>query len=127
MIVILSFVTILFLTSAVHADEWQGRIEERDGVAYVISPSTGYQPAETIGLAELWHVGDNESKLEEIFGEEWRSWSRNIPAMLPTRLKWQSSQDSEWDVHQSMIRNGELLYTIFEIGAAVLLWYRAAS
>ena len=68
-----------------------------------------------------------DHKLEDIFGEEWRSWSKNIPAMFPTRLKWQSSQDSEWDVRQSMIRNGELVYTIFEIGAAILLWYRAAN
>jgi len=68
-----------------------------------------------------------DHKLEEIFGDEWRSWSKNIPAMFPTGLKWQSSQDSEWDVRQSMIRNGELVYTIFEIGAAILLCYRAAS
>jgi len=68
-----------------------------------------------------------DRKLEDIFGEEWRSWSKNIPGMFPTRLKWQSSQDSEWDVRQSMIRNGELVYTIFEIGAAILLWYRAAN
>jgi hypothetical protein len=67
-----------------------------------------------------------DHKLEEIFGEEWRSWSSNIPAMFPTRLKWRSNQDADWDLRQSMIRNGELVYTIFEIGAAVLLCYRAA-
>ena len=66
-------------------------------------------------------------KLEGIFGDEWRAWSKNIPGMFPTRLKWQSNQDASWDLRQSMIRNGELVYTIFEIGAAVLLWYRAAS
>jgi hypothetical protein len=67
-----------------------------------------------------------DHKLEEIFGEEWRSWSSNIPAMFPTRLKWRSNQDADWDLRQSMIRNGELVYTVFEIGAAVLLCYRAA-
>ena len=67
-----------------------------------------------------------DHKLEEIFGQEWRSWSSNIPAMFPTRLKWRSNQDAVWDLRQSMIRNGELVYTIFEIGAAVFLWYRAA-
>ena len=66
-------------------------------------------------------------KLEGIFGDEWRAWSKNIPGMFPTGLKWQSNQDASWDLRQSMIRNGELVYTIFEIGAAVLLWYRAAS
>ena len=66
-----------------------------------------------------------DRKLEEIFGAEWRSWSGNIPAMFPTRLKWRSNPDAVWDLRQSMIRNGELVYTIFETGAAVLLWYRA--
>ena len=68
-----------------------------------------------------------DHKLEEIFGEQWRSWSQNIPAMFPTRLKWQPSQGTEWDMRQSMIRNGELVYLIFEIGAAILLCYRAAN
>jgi hypothetical protein len=68
-----------------------------------------------------------DRKLEEIFGEEWRSWSKNIPGMFPTRLKWRSNPDSSWNLRQSMIRNGEAVYTIFEIGAAILLWYRAAN
>jgi len=68
-----------------------------------------------------------DHKLEEIFGDEWRSWSKNIPGMFPAGLKWQPNQDAEWDLHQSMIRNGELVYTIFEIGAGILLWYRAVS
>lgn len=68
-----------------------------------------------------------DHKLEGIFGDEWRTWSRNIPGMFPTHLKWQSNQDASWDLRQSMIRNGELVYTIFEIGAAVLLWYRTTG
>jgi hypothetical protein len=47
--------------------------------------------------------------------------------MLPTRLKWKSNQDAEWDLRQSLVRNGELVYTLFEIGAGILLWYRATS
>jgi hypothetical protein len=68
-----------------------------------------------------------DHKLEGIFGEEWRAWSRNIPGMFPTRLKWVSNPDAEWDLKQSMIRNGELIYTVFEIFAAVLLWYQASG
>jgi hypothetical protein len=66
-------------------------------------------------------------KLEGIFGEEWRSWSSDIPGMFPTRLKWQPNQDASWDFRQSMIRNGELVYTVFELGAAILLYYRAVG
>ena len=66
-----------------------------------------------------------DRKLEDIFGDEWREWSRGRPAMLPTRFSWRANQDAEWDLRQSMIRNGELVYTLFEIAAAVTLWYRA--
>jgi hypothetical protein len=65
-------------------------------------------------------------KLEKIFGDEWREWSKGRAAMLPTRIRWRSNEDAVWDMRQSMIRNGELVYTLFEIAAAVLLWYRAA-
>ena len=68
-----------------------------------------------------------DSKLERIFGEEWRAWSRGVPAMFPTRLKWTANEDAEWNGRQSFIRNGELAYTVFEIAAAVLLWYRAVA
>jgi protein-S-isoprenylcysteine O-methyltransferase Ste14 len=66
-----------------------------------------------------------DHKLEGIFGDEWRSWSKDIPGMFPTRLKWRANEDASWDVRQSMIRNGELVYTVFEIGAGILLYYRA--
>lgn len=68
-----------------------------------------------------------DHKLEGIFGDEWRSWSKNIPGMFPTSLRWQPNEDAKWDVRQSMIRNGELVYTIFEVGAAILLYYRATG
>lgn len=68
-----------------------------------------------------------DHKLEGIFEDEWRSWSKNIPGMFPTGLNWKPNQDAVWDARQSMIRNGELVYTLFEIGAAALLWYRATG
>jgi hypothetical protein len=68
-----------------------------------------------------------DHKLEGIFGEEWRAWSSNIPGMFPTSLKWKSNHEAEWSARQSLLRNGELVYTIFEAGAAILLWYRAAG
>jgi uncharacterized membrane protein len=67
-----------------------------------------------------------DHKLHGIFGDDWSAWSANIPAMFPTSLKWQANTEAEWDMRQSLIRNGELIYTIFMAGCAVLLWYRAA-
>jgi len=68
-----------------------------------------------------------DHKLEKIFGDEWRAWSRDIPAMFPTRPKWRANEDADWSGRQSFLRNGELVYTIFEIAAAVLLWFRAVA
>lgn len=68
-----------------------------------------------------------DHKLESIFGEEWREWSKDIPGMFPTGLKWRANEDATWNMRQSMLRNGELVYTLFEVAAAVLLWYRAVN
>ena len=68
-----------------------------------------------------------DHKLEKIFGDEWRDWSKGRAAMLPTSFRWRANEDADWDMRQSMIRNGELVYTLFEIAAAVLLLYRAAA
>lgn len=68
-----------------------------------------------------------DRKLEDIFGDEWREWSKGRPAMLPYRFQWRAHQDADWNLRQSMVRNGELAYTVFEVAAAVLLWYRAVA
>jgi protein-S-isoprenylcysteine O-methyltransferase Ste14 len=68
-----------------------------------------------------------DHKLQGLFGEEWQAWGTGTPAMFPTRLHWRANEDAEWDAKQSLIRNGELVYTVFEIAAAVLLWFRAAA
>ena len=63
-------------------------------------------------------------KLEEIFGDDWRAWSGSIPAMFPTSLKWQSNTEAQWNTRQSLLRNGELVYSMYMVGCAVWLWYR---
>lgn len=65
-----------------------------------------------------------DAKLEGIFGDDWRAWSGNIPAMFPTSLKWQANTEAEWNPRQSLLRNGELFYSIYMAGCAVWLWYR---
>ncbi len=68
-----------------------------------------------------------DRKLEGIFGDDWRAWSSNIPAMFPIRLKWRANTETEWNTRQSLIRNGELLYSIYMTGCAIWLWYRALA
>jgi hypothetical protein len=68
-----------------------------------------------------------DRKLQDLFGEEWQAWGTQTPAMFPIRLRWRANQETEWNGRQSLVRNGELVYTLFEVGAAILLWYRAAA
>jgi hypothetical protein len=68
-----------------------------------------------------------DTKLQDLFGEEWRAWGTRTPAMFPTRLRWRANADAEWNPRQSLIRNGELVYTLIEVVAAVVLWYRAGA
>ncbi len=71
-------------------------------------------------------ISYEDAKLEKIFGNEWRSWSADIPAMIPNRLRWTPNEEASWNMRQSMIRNGELVISVFLLGCAALLWYQAA-
>lgn len=68
-----------------------------------------------------------DTKLEGIFDDDWRAWSDNIPAMFPTSMKWQANTEAEWNMRQSLIRNGELFYSLYMIACAIWLWYRATA
>jgi protein-S-isoprenylcysteine O-methyltransferase Ste14 len=68
-----------------------------------------------------------DHKLEGIFGDAWRSWSAGTPGMFPTTFKWRANTEAEWNMRQSLLRNGELIYTVYMAGCAVLLWYHAAG
>ncbi len=66
-----------------------------------------------------------DAKLAGIFGQQWRDWSRDIPAMFPTHLHWRATTDAAWSARQSLLRNGELPISMFLIACAWLLMYRA--
>ncbi|HMB60284.1 MAG TPA: isoprenylcysteine carboxylmethyltransferase family protein [Xanthomonadales bacterium] len=63
-------------------------------------------------------------KLERIFGDDWRAWSRSIPAMFPTHLRWKANTEAEWNVRQSLLRNGEFPISIYLVVCAALLLYK---
>ena len=68
-----------------------------------------------------------DSKLERIFGDEWRSWGARTPAVIPKSLRWVGNADSEWNARQSLIRNGELPITVYLIAAAAFMYLRSAA
>lgn len=66
-----------------------------------------------------------DTKLERIFGDDWREWARDRNAVLPGRFSMKSMLATSWSAHQSLIRNGELYITIYLAACAAWLWSRA--
>jgi hypothetical protein len=66
-----------------------------------------------------------DAKLERIFDEDWRQWSAGTNAVFPGKFSWKALTDTKWNAGQSLIRNGELYITIYLVGCAVWLWFRA--
>jgi len=73
----------------------------------------------------IWYpaaIAYEDSKLEDIFGDEWRAWSKNIRAVIPGRFKWADLKANGWDTYQSLIRNGELPITLYLGSSGIWLW-----
>jgi protein-S-isoprenylcysteine O-methyltransferase Ste14 len=76
----------------------------------------------------IWYptaIRYEDAKLERIFGDEWRTWSKGTWAMFPNRFNLTKLRDTQWNARQSWIRNGELYITVYLIACAVWLWYGA--
>ena len=63
-----------------------------------------------------------DSKLENIFGDEWREWSKSRRAIIPGRARWADLKTSGWDTYQSLIRNGELPISLYLLSGGIWLW-----
>lgn len=78
----------------------------------------------------IWYpaaVRYEDNKLENIFADEWREWSRGTWAVLPIRFNLGKLTDTQWSAKQSLFRNGEFYITIYLIACAAWLWVRAHS
>jgi protein-S-isoprenylcysteine O-methyltransferase Ste14 len=78
----------------------------------------------------IWYpatVRYEDAKLERLFGDEWRQWSKGTRAVLPGRFSWQALTDTSWSARQSLIRNGELYISIYLAVCAAWLWAGAHS
>ena len=73
----------------------------------------------------IWYpaaIAYEDSKLENIFGDDWREWSKNIRAIIPGRVRWSDLKASGWDTYQSLIRNGELPISLYLLSCGIWLW-----
>lgn len=76
----------------------------------------------------VWYpaaVAYEDHKLEEIFGDDWRAWSKGTWAVVPNRFSWARLTDTRWNMRQSMIRNGELYITLYLAACGWWLWHLA--
>lgn len=73
----------------------------------------------------IWYpaaIAYEDSKLERIFEDEWRSWSKDIRALIPGRFRLKDLKAEGWDTYQSLIRNGELPISLYLISCGIWLW-----
>ena len=73
----------------------------------------------------IWYpaaIAYEDAKLERIFEDEWRAWSKNIRAIIPGRFRWADLKTDGWDTYQSLIRNGELPISLYLFSCGIWLW-----
>lgn len=82
----------------------------------------------TLGVVVFWliwypaAIAYEDAKLERIFEDNWRDWSKNIRAIIPGRFRWQDLKANGWDTYQSLIRNGELPISLYLGSCGIWLW-----
>jgi protein-S-isoprenylcysteine O-methyltransferase Ste14 len=73
----------------------------------------------------IWYpaaIAYEDSKLESIFEDEWRAWSKDIRAIIPGKFKRTDLKAEGWDTYQSLIRNGELPISLYLGSCGIWLW-----
>lgn len=94
-------------------------------IGFTIAAANWYVAAAVAVFFLVWYpaaIAYEDSKLENIFEDEWRAWSKNIRAIIPGRFRWTDLKASGWDTYQSLIRNGELPISLYLLSCGIWLW-----
>ena len=94
-------------------------------IGFTIASANLYVAAVVVLFFLIWYpaaIAYEDSKLENIFGDDWRAWSKNIRAIIPGRVRWSDLKASGWDTYQSLIRNGELPISLYLLSCGIWLW-----
>ena len=92
---------------------------------FVLASANLYVSVGVVLFFLIWYpaaISYEDSKLESIFADEWRAWSKNIGAIIPGRFKWADLKADRWDTYQSLIRNGELPVSLYLGSCGIWLW-----
>ena len=68
-------------------------------------------------------ISYEDHKLEELFGDEWRAWSQQTPALVPRKIRSGSSK-SQWSFQTSMSRNAEPVIAAILLGCLIIIFVK---
>mgnify|MGYP001551444964 CR=1 FL=1 len=94
-------------------------------IGFTLAAANIYVVAVVIVFFLIWYpaaIAYEDRKLERIFEDEWREWSKTIRAIIPGRFKWADLKAEGWDTYQSLIRNGELPISLYLLSCGIWLW-----
>ena len=94
-------------------------------IGFTVASANLYVVAGVIVFFLVWYpaaIAYEDSKLEKIFEDEWRDWSKSIRAIIPGRFRWSDLRTTGWDTYQSLIRNGELPISLYLLSCGIWLW-----
>ncbi len=94
-------------------------------VGFTVAANNRYVAVGVLVFFLIWYpsaIAYEDNKLERLFGDEWRAWSKNIRAIIPGRVRWASLWAGRWDTYQSLIRNGELPIALYLLSCGIWLW-----
>jgi hypothetical protein len=85
-----------------------------------------------VGAFFLWFwyppaISYEDKKLEGIFGDAWREWSANIPALMPRSLAPKSGDGSSWSFAKSQKQNWEPAIVAYSLFWLWWLWRQLPS
>lgn len=69
-------------------------------------------------------IAYEDYKLETLFGDEWRAWSAETPALVPRRIGTTGGSESRWSLKTSMSRNAEPIIVAVLLGCLVILFVK---
>lgn len=99
-------------------------------VGFALACGNPWVVAALVVFWAIWYpaaIRYEDHKLENLFGDEWREWSKGTNAVLPRGLDLGRLTDTSWNAHQSLIRNGELYITLYLVACAAWLWFNATG
>jgi protein-S-isoprenylcysteine O-methyltransferase Ste14 len=94
-------------------------------VGFTIASANLYVTITVILFFLIWYpaaIAYEDSKLENIFEDEWRAWSKNIRAIIPGRFQISDFKAPGGETPPSRSRKGGLANSLDLLGCGIWLW-----